>query len=158
VTDYTWGPPSGFSLSQVLRQGSTDLAVLRRRAWWSGIMDLTIGPRSFTIRQEGLLSWRLILEEGTHRIATMTGGWSNLGTVTWADGRQFRLRWPRLWSGAWRIEDGAGNTIVEAQPDWWRGERVRTAIDLELVQLAGLLSFYSLIHAQHRHAGLVTGV
>ena len=72
--------------------------------------------QSWSFQRSGLASTRIFQEPGAQHVAEFKANWLGGGTLTFADGQQFRLATRGFWRPVWSWLNSYGQKLVDVTP------------------------------------------
>jgi hypothetical protein len=89
---------------------------LQRVGFWKSASRAEFKGQSWSFQRSGLGSTQVFLEPGAQHVAEFKANWLGGGTLTFADGQQFRLATKGFWHPVWSWLDKYGQALVDVTP------------------------------------------
>lgn len=89
---------------------------LQRVGFWKSVSRAEFKGQSWSFQRRGLGSTQVFQEPGAKHVAEFKANWLGGGTLTFADGQQFRLATKGFWRPVWSWLDNYGQTLVDVTP------------------------------------------
>ena len=89
---------------------------LQRVGFWKSTSRAEFKGQSWSFQRSGLGSTQIFQEPGAQHVAEFKANWLGGGTLTFADGQQFRLATKGFWRPVWSWLNKYGQTLVDVTP------------------------------------------
>jgi len=89
---------------------------LQRVGFWKSASRAEFKGQSWSFQRSGLGSTQVFQEPGAQHVAEFKANWLGGGTLTFADGQQFRLVTKRFWRPVWSWLNKYGHILVDVTP------------------------------------------
>jgi hypothetical protein len=89
---------------------------LQRVGFWKSASRAEFKGQSWSFQRSGLGCTRVFQEPGAQHVAEFKANWLGGGTLTFADGQQFRLATKGFWHPVWSWLNKYGQTLVDVTP------------------------------------------